>query len=179
MHDMTADTLNAVLLPLCDERLLLPSLAIADAIAPGTLRPAADGAPDWFAGWVVWQDVDLPVLRFERLNGGSHDSSGRRARIVVLQALSAGAGGPRLALICDGHPQLTRLGRDALETVPMRAADVPGLVLARVRLDGRDAVIPDLAAIEQRLAAALESGATIGRTLEPDAADPSVMGTGD
>lgn len=178
MRDLTADTLNAVLLPLCDERLLLPSLAIADAIAPSTLRPAADGAPDWFAGWIVWQDIDLPVLRFERLNGGRHDSSGRRARIAVLRALSAGAGGPRFGLICDGHPQLMSLGRDGIEALPLRAVDLPALVLARVRLDGRDAVIPDLAAIEQRLAAALESGVAIGRALEPEAADPSVRGTG-
>lgn len=159
------DTVNAVLLPLRDERLLLPHLALADAITPGALRPAADGAPDWFAGWVVWQDLDLPVLRFERLNGGSHDSGGRRARIAVLQAMTAGAGGPRFGLLCDGHPQLTRLGRDALEALPLRAADVAALVLARVRLDDRDAVIPDLAAIELRLAELLETGtATAARS---------------
>lgn len=165
IREPTADTVNAVLLPLPDERLLLPHLAIADAIAPAALRPAADGAPDWFAGWIAWQDPDLPVLRFERLNGGGHDSSSRRARIAVLQALTAGAGGPRFGLLCDGHPQLTRLGRNALEALPLRAADVGALVLARVRLGDRDAVIPDLAAIEQRLAALLETGvATAARS---------------
>lgn len=155
---MSTDSLNAVLLPLRDERLLLPNLAIADAIAPGALRAAVDSAPDWFAGWIVWQDIDLPVLRFERLNGGSHDSSGRRGRIVVLQAAMAGAGVPRFGLVCDGHPQLLSLGRDAIEALPLRASDVAELVLARVRVDGREALIPDLAAIEARLASLLEAG---------------------
>lgn len=155
---MSIDTLNAVLLPLRDERLLLPNLALADAIAPGGLRAPTAAAPDWFAGWIVWQDLDLPVLRFERLNGGSHDGGGRRGRIVVLQAATAGTGMPRFGLVCDGHPQLLSVARSAIEPLPLRAADVAELVLARVRVDGREALIPDLAAIEAQLAALLETG---------------------
>ena len=164
MSTTPPDTLNAVLLPLRDERLLLPNLAIADAIAPGALRPAVDSAPDWFAGWIVWQDLDLPVLRFERLNGGSHDSGERRTRIAVLQSATAGAGMPRFGMLCDGHPQLMSLGRDSIEALPLRASDVADLVLARVRIDDREAVIPDLAAIEARLAALLETGTAVAAT---------------
>lgn len=151
-----SDVLNAVLLPLRDERLLLPNLAIADAIGAGGLRPAAAGAPDWLAGWISWQDLDLPVLHFERLNGGPATESSGRARIVVLHPVTPGAGLPRLGLFCDGHPQLLSLARSAVEARPPRPDDRPELVLARVAAEGRDALIPDLTAIEARLAALLD-----------------------
>lgn len=153
-----SELINAVLLPLRDERLLLPNLAIADAIAAGGLRPAADGTPDWIAGWITWQDLDLPVLHFERLNGGAAAAASRRARIVVLHPATAGAGLPRLGLLCEGHPQLLSLSRAALDAQPLRATDVADLVLARVSAEGREALIPDLAAIEARLAAVLDDG---------------------
>ena len=153
-----SDVLNAVLLPLRDDPLLLPGVAIADAIGAGGLRPAAAGAPDWFAGWIRWQDLDLPVLHFERLNGGAATDPGRRARIVVLQPVTAGAGLPRLGLLCDGHPQLLSLSREALEARPLRDGDDRRLLLARVAAEGREARVPDLAEIETRLAALLEDG---------------------
>lgn len=155
-----SDVLNAVLLPLRDERLLLPAVAIADAIGAGGLRPAADGAPDWLAGWISWQDLDLPVLHFERLNGGAATETSGRVRIVVLHPVTPGAGLPRLGLLCDGHPQLLSLARSAVEAQPLRADDAAERVLARVIAEGREALIPDLAAIEARLAALLDdSGA--------------------
>lgn len=154
---MNADeVLNAVLLPLSEDRLLLPSMAIADALPAGGLRTAADGAPAWLAGWISWQDLDLPVLQVERLIGGAAAEAGRRARVVILHPASSGAGLPRFGLLCEGHPQLLSLSRDALEALPMAGGDPPDLVLARVRADGRDALIPDLEAIEARLAIVLE-----------------------
>lgn len=163
MTESADDLLHAVLLPLHDDRLLLPNLALADSLAPAALRTPGGEAPDWFAGWLAWQHLDLPVLQFERLIGGSHDSGGRRGRIAVLQALTPGAGEPRCAVLCERHPQLLRLARDGLEALPLRASDVPELALARVRLrsDAREALIPDLAAIEQRLAALLDAGAAL------------------
>ncbi|WP_439641899.1 chemotaxis protein CheW [Nevskia sp.] len=163
MTESADDLLHAVLLPLHDDRLLLPNLALADSLAPAALRAPGGEVPDWFAGWLAWQHLDLPVLQFERLIGGSHDSGGRRGRIAVLQALTPGAGEPRCAVLCERHPQLLRLARDGLEALPLRASDVPELALARVRLrsDAREALIPDLAAIEQRLAALLDAGAAL------------------
>ncbi len=155
------ERLNAMLLPLRDAQLLLPNLAMADALAASELRPAADGAPDWLAGWIVWQSLDLPVLHFERLHGSGLAVSGRRARVVVLKPANASTGLPRCGLLCDGHPQLLSLRRDAIEALPLRASDAAERVLARVRVDGREALIPDLAAIEARLAALLEAGTAV------------------
>lgn len=163
MTDPADDTVHAVLLPLLDDHLLLPSLAIVDSLAPAAMRPPGNAVPDWFAGWLAWQHLDLPVLQLERLMGGSHDSGSRRGRIAVLQALTPGAGEPRLAVLCARHPQLLQLPHDGLGALPLRTGDVSELALARVRLhgDGREALIPDLAAIEQRLAALLDAGAAL------------------
>lgn len=153
------DVLNAVLLPLQAERLLLPSVAIADAIPASGLRPATVGAPDWLAGWISWQDLDLPVLQVERLLGAADAPAGTRPRVVILHPAGSGAGLPRLGLLCDGHPQLLSLSRAALEALPVQSGDRTDLLLMRVRADGRDALVPDLDALEAQLAALLDDTA--------------------
>lgn len=159
---MTPDTLDAVLLPLSGGRLLLPQRALAEALPASGLRPANAGAPNWLAGTIVWQALELPVLHVERLDGSGGKVIGdRRARIVVLHAADGG-GAPRFAVFCAGHPELLSLRRESLHAVAAAADERPEWRLAQVAIDGRDAWIPDLAALERRLTVAADGSTANG-----------------
>ncbi len=148
--------LNAVLIPVLNDSLLLPNLAIAEVIAPDDLRAPAIGAPPWFAGWITWQGVELPVVRFESLNGAQIDVAHRRPRIVVLHPVGQALSAQCFGLVGDGYPHLLSLHRDGVQALALRAGDDPALVLGRARAASQEALIPDLREIEARLARLLE-----------------------
>lgn len=156
------DVLNAVLIPVINDTLLLPNVAIADVIAPDGLRAAPAGAAPWFAGWIAWQGVELPVVRFEPLNGAHTDVANRRTRIIVLHPVGNALSAHRFGLVGDGHPHLLSVGRDSVKPLELRAGDDPELVLGRARAASQEALIPDLRVIEARLAQLLEQVAGTG-----------------
>jgi chemosensory pili system protein ChpC len=58
------DELYGLLVPLADERLLVPRACVAEVIAWS--QPAAmPGAPAWYSGTVAWNGRTIPVISFE------------------------------------------------------------------------------------------------------------------
>ena len=152
--------LYAVLIALRDDALILPNAALAEVVSRERLQPLQRRSTGIIGaghiGTLNWQGRDLPVLSFEALNGASAPATDhRRARLVVLHALSERLPGRALAFLCEGHPQLMPLNAAALRPAPLRTTDKPEFVLTRVRIATREAAIPDLERIEAELAAAL------------------------
>src|SRR5690606_40453141 len=58
-------SLSGLLLPLADRTLLLPNVAVAELIAYQTPQEIAH-APDWLLGRIIWRDLSLPLVSFER-----------------------------------------------------------------------------------------------------------------
>ncbi|MBO3277801.1 chemotaxis protein CheW [Pseudomonas schmalbachii] len=139
-------SLTGLLVPLADRTLLLPNVAVAELITYRAPQ-AVDGLPDWYLGQIAWRDLRLPLLSFEAASGGQAQV-GQGARVVVLNALG---GRPRvkfLALLVQGIPRSVKLGPD------LARADVPlaPLEMDAVKLADEVARIPDLEALEQKLA---------------------------
>lgn len=145
------EEIHAVLLALAGDTLLLPNAAVAEVVAADRLQPAAQG-PAWLAGTMPYQDYRLRVLRFEVLNGATPSANTRRTRVAILHGISGRLTGGQYALICQGHPNLVTLNREALRHEPRHAADREDLVLARVKIANTSAVIPNLEQIEIELA---------------------------
>lgn len=140
-------TLNALLLPLSDRTLLLPSVALAELINQRPVEPHP-GTPDWYLGDLVWRDLRLPLLSFETAASGTPPAPpSPGARIAVINAIG---GRPQLkffALLLQGIPRPQKLGGELAGA----GAPLTALELDSALVEGEVVRIPDLVALEQRL----------------------------
>jgi chemosensory pili system protein ChpC len=148
-----ATSVFALLVSLHGGRLLLPNLAVAEVVSLDGLQPPSAGAPAWLLGRLPWQGLEIPVLRFESLNGRTVAAPGRRSRAVIVNTIGRKLATGRFGLLCEGYPHLATIEAGALQAAALRPDDDPGFVLSRAVLGGESVVIPDLEALEQALAA--------------------------
>ncbi|MDX1594775.1 MAG: chemotaxis protein CheW [Gammaproteobacteria bacterium] len=151
MADQTARPVRALLVPIQGSRmLLLPNAAVAEVVAMRDLESAPDDAPDWLLGTMPWRGESLTVVGYERLRGEDAASMGAGAQVVVVNALAEDAPFGYYGLVAAGIPHLLAVGEGAAETVA--APGEGGYALCDVRLNESRASIPDLDAIEARVA---------------------------
>lgn len=153
--------LYAVLIALAGDTLLLPNVAIAEVVGREAIQPDPR-LPDWLAGHLDWNGRRLPVLRFERLNGGAAAGDPRRERVVVLNSSGRHLPSGQLALVTQAYPHLVTLTRAALQPQPLRDGDRPELLLTRARVANQSALIPDLDVLEAEIVRATLPAAAPG-----------------
>ena len=149
--------IRGVLIQVADARLLLPNATIAEVLSFANPDPL-DGAPDWLLGRIRWRGWQLPLVSFARFAGIAEEQGGLGSKVIVLKALGGNPKRPYFALLTQGFPRLVTVTEQTLATQE-EGDGLPAGVLARVRLNENDAMVPDLAALEQRLHAALAAAA--------------------
>ena len=88
MNDVLAHELYSLLVPLAQERLIVPRACVAEVVtwqAPEKM----EGAPPWYLGTIHWSGRAVPVISFEAACGQSPPNPGTRTRIVIFVALSS------------------------------------------------------------------------------------------
>ena len=153
----SAQILRGVLIQVADARLLLPNATIAEVLSFSEPDPIAD-APDWLLGRIRWRGWQLPLVGFSRFTGTGHDEGGLGSKVIVLKALGGDPKHPYIALLTQGFPRLVTVAESALQAVD-DSDELPEGVLARVRLNEEEALLPDLAALEQHVTHALAEAA--------------------
>ena len=138
--------IRGVLIQVTDARLLLPNATIAEVLSFAS-PDAMENAPDWMLGKIRWRGWQLPLVSFSRFAGIAEEDGGLGSKVVVLKNLGGDAKRPFFALLTQGFPRLVTVTEGVLAT-EADGADLPAGVLARVRLNEDDAVVPDLAALE-------------------------------
>ncbi len=149
--------IRGVLIQVADARLLLPNATIAEVLSYAAPEPLED-APDWLLGRIRWRGWQLPLVSFARFAGIAEEQGGLGSKVIVLKALGGNPTRPYFALLTQGFPRLVTVTEQTLATQE-EGDGLPAGVLARVRLNENDAMVPDLAALEQRLHAALAAAA--------------------
>lgn len=149
--------IRGVLIQVADARLLLPNATIAEVLSYAAPEPLAD-APDWLLGRIRWRGWQLPLMSFSRFAGIAEEEGGLGSKVVVLKALGGNPRQPYFAMLTQGFPRLVTVTESTLATLDDDGA-LPAGVLARVRLNENEAMVPDLAALEQRVHAALAAAA--------------------
>ncbi|WP_330946211.1 chemotaxis protein CheW [Thermomonas sp. LB-4] len=149
--------IRGVLIQVADARLLLPNATIAEVLSYAEPEPLED-APDWLLGRIRWRGWQLPLVSFARFAGIAEEQGGLGSKVIVLKALGGNPKRPYFALLTQGFPRLVTVTEQTLATQE-EGDGLPAGVLARVRLNENDAMVPDLAALEQRLHAALAAAA--------------------
>ena len=141
------DSLNGLIIPLGEQSLLLPNVAVAELVGYRLSEAAAPG-PQWFLGWTSWRDQRVPVIDPGLLLGQSATDN-QAPRMVILNALGAKPGVSFLAMRVAGIPRSKKIIRGELETVGAASE----FVSQQVRLADEEQIllIPDLEAIERAL----------------------------
>ncbi len=148
--DTPATELYSLLVPLLDERLIVPRASVAEVIsyqAPAEMQ----GAPPWYLGTISWNGRSVPVVSFEGACGHTIPATGGRTRIVVFycigQKLTAGFFG----VLTQGFPQLVRVNPDVLKADLTRTFPERMPVICQVRMINETPLIPDLERLEEML----------------------------
>lgn len=153
MSDDSASIIRGVLIQVAEARLLLPNATIAEVLSYSDPEPVPD-APDWLLGRMRWRGWQLPLVSFSRFTGIAEERGGLGSKVIVLKALGGDPKHPFFALLTQGFPRLVTVTEAGLAAVGDDAA-VPEGVLARVRLNEDDALLPDLLTLEERIGEAL------------------------
>src|SRR5690348_7544249 len=106
------EELYCLLVPVVEDRLLLPRSCITEVINYQAPVPM-EGAPPWYLGTVAWGGRRVPLVSIEALCGRPLPRTSGRTRIVVMQGITAHTAG-HFAVVTQGFPQLVRLSPDVI-----------------------------------------------------------------
>ena len=147
----SADELYSLLVPLADERLIVPRACVAEVVRYSAPHQEA-GAHSWMLGTVNWNGRALPIVSFEGALGKAVPEPSGRTRIVVFSASTGQLKTGFFGAITQGFPQLVRLNRDVLQLDSTEGWPREAPVLCRVKMINEFPLIPDLERMEAMLA---------------------------
>ena len=143
------DTVRCLALPIVGGQLLVPNALVAEVFAAEDVTPA-DGGPAWLLGSVTWRGRILPLVCMEAAVGGAPLEAGRRSKVVVMNAFTASAPLENFAVLVQGIPHQV-LATDHTVQLETTANGVRPFVAADLRVDGEEAFVPDMDAVEKAL----------------------------
>jgi chemosensory pili system protein ChpC len=148
-----ADELYCLLVPLADDRLLVPRSCVTEVINYQAPTPM-QGAPPWYLGTVAWGGRRLPLVSFEATCGRNAPRTSGRTRLVVMQGITphTEASGGYFAVLTQGFPQLVRLSPDVLHSDDSRSFNERSPVICQVRMVNEYPLVPDFERLEQMIA---------------------------
>jgi len=149
-----AEELYSLLVPLGEDRLIVPRSCIAEVIRY-TSAPVDGSHAPWLYGMTQWGKQDIPIVSFETLCGKKAPELSGRTRVVVFHPLGVAAGCPPYGLLSEGFPQMVKLNREVvvLDESYRVPDDVP--VVCQIIMIKDHALIPDLEWVERNIVAEL------------------------
>jgi chemosensory pili system protein ChpC len=134
--------IHCMMIPAQDATLLLPTSVMAEVMDYREPQPI-DESPPWLFGQVEWEGRQVPVFDFAALiNGADPAPPTPRARVGVLKTLTDSNRMPYIGVLMTGLPRPVTLKDTALEETGDEKKALG--VFSRVRVDGEDAIIPDM-----------------------------------
>lgn len=146
----SGDELYCLLVPLADDRLLLPRSCVTEVINYQAPQPM-DGAPPWYLGTIAWGGRRVALVSFEALLGKSLPRTSGRTRIVVMQGITAQAD-DHFAVLTQGFPQLVRLSPEVLHPDESRSFGERVPVIGQYRMVNEYPLVPDFERLEAMIA---------------------------
>ncbi len=143
--------LYGLLVPLLDERLLVPRACVAEVTAMQQLQEMP-GAPPWYLGVAPWNGRAIPVISFEGTCGKRVPPVGGRTRIVIFTCLGQKLPSGHFGVVTQGFPQLVRVSPAVISADTSRVFSERTPVLCQVRMVNELPLVPDLALLEEMIA---------------------------
>jgi chemosensory pili system protein ChpC len=151
MNDIPTHELYSLLVPLAQERLIVPRTCVAEVVTWQAPEPV-DGAPQWYLGNIQWNGRTIPVISFEAATGQASPSSGTRTRIVIFVALTPQLTSGYFGMVTQGFPQLVRVNSDVVKADLSRTFSDNSPVLCQVRMLNESPLIPNFEYLEELIA---------------------------
>lgn len=148
---MSEGELYALLIPLADERLLVPRACVAEVAALPTLQPMP-GAPAWYLGIMTWSGRSIPVVSFEGACGQPLPGGGGRSRVVIFSCLGRKLPIGYFGIVTQGFPQLLRISPNVITADHTRVFGERSPVLCQVKMVNELPLVPDLERLEDMIA---------------------------
>ncbi|MGA0706837.1 MAG: chemotaxis protein CheW [Steroidobacteraceae bacterium] len=148
---MSAGELYALLVPLADERLLVPRACVAEVAALPALQPMP-GAPAWYLGIMAWNGRSIPVVSFEGACGQPLPGGGGRSRVVIFSCLGRKLPVGYFGVVTQGFPQLLRISPNVITADDTRVFGERAPVLCQVKMVNELPLVPDLERLEDMIA---------------------------
>ena len=146
--------LYSLLIPLKNERLLVPRMCVAEVIAfVDTARSREESAPEWYLGAIEWNNRRLPIVSFDGQPEDDRKSKRSRTRVVVFHALTQELKGGYYGILTQGFPQLVRVNADVLGFEGEQPLPESFPALCRARMIHEYPLIPDVERLEKMIAA--------------------------
>ncbi len=156
----SAEELYSLLIPLHQERLILPRACVAEVVRYAPSGPLPSGSPAWYRGFISWREQQIPVVSLETLAGLESVAPGGRTRVAILQAIGGQLRTGYFGVLTEGFPQLIRINRDVIQRQERQAWPADGPIIAQVRMINEYPLIPDLERIEAALTRLLDEGSS-------------------
>jgi len=146
-----AEELYSLLVPLTDDRLIVPRTCVAEVVRYS--KPdLEEGSHKWMLGTLNWNGRQLPVVSYEGVLGKDIPVATGRTRIVVFLAITGQLKAGYFGVLTQGFPQLVRVNRDVLKLDATDGWPKDAPVLCRVKMINEYPLIPDLEKLELMLA---------------------------
>lgn len=146
------EELYSLLVPLSDERLIVPRACVAEVVRY-TPPVQKEGGKDWMLGTIGWNGRDLPVVAYEGAIGGTMPAPTGRTRVVVFYSTTGDVRSGFFGILTQGFPQLVRVNKDVLKLDESEGWPDGAPVLCRVKMINEFPLIPNLEALEGMIAA--------------------------
>lgn len=142
-----AEELYSLLVPLADDRLILPRACVAEVVRFTQPKPQM-GNKKWMLGTINWNGRDLPVVAFEGTIGKDIPAPTSRTRVVVFYSSTGKIKTGHFGVLTQGFPQLVRVNREILKLDSTDGWPEGAPVLCRIKMINEYPLIPDLEALE-------------------------------
>jgi chemosensory pili system protein ChpC len=143
--------LYSLLIPLGQERLIVPRAAVAEVIGWQVPQPM-EGVPQWYLGTIPWSGRPVPVVSFDVALGHRAPEPGGRTRIVILIGLSGELVSGYFGVVTQGFPQLVRVSPEVIRADTSRTFPERSPVACQVRMLNEYPLIPDFDRLEKMIA---------------------------
>jgi chemosensory pili system protein ChpC len=145
-----AEELYSLLVPLTDDRLILPRTCVAEVVRYSQPKKQT-GDKKWLLGTQSWNGRDLPVVAFEGVIGKEIPEPTSRTRVVVFHSSAGKINTGHFGILTQGFPQLVRVNREVLKLDSTDGWPKGAPVLCRVKMINEYPLIPDLEALEEMI----------------------------
>ncbi|MCW8943862.1 MAG: chemotaxis protein CheW [Sedimenticola sp.] len=146
----TSSEIRGVLLPLQESQLLLPNAAVCEVVSYRAPEALEKETASWLLGTFSWRNNAIPLVSFETLLECDAGTVGHRARVAICNTLNGDESLPYIGILLRSAPHLVRITEEVI--APFNGDDQPNDVVAsRVLVNGEEALIPDLDALELML----------------------------
>ncbi|MDH4108548.1 MAG: chemotaxis protein CheW [Gammaproteobacteria bacterium] len=146
----SAEELYSLLVPLIEERLIVPRACVAEVIR-FSKPERREGSGDWMLGTITWNGRELPIVAFEGAIGKDIPAVTGRTRVVVFYASGGKLKSGYFGVVTQGFPQLVRVNREVLKLHAAKAWPDDAPVLCQVKMINEYPLIPHLEKLESMI----------------------------